>query len=1124
MLLIGAASLIANANDADEHDHSTPGAAIAAPTMMGEYVENKGQWPDPVLFRADFGVTALFAEQGRLTFSKWADDVPEKVHELQHSGDPAGTVLSGHAWYMIFTGARADATIERTGISADHFNYFIGNDPSKWATEVRHYMEVRYRDLWPGVDLRLYDQQGAFKYDLELASGDRVDQVGFTYEGLDAIGVNEKGELVLRTSVGELYESTPVAWYADGAKEKVECSFILNGNSVGFKLAEGTDRSRPIVIDPLLIASTLSGTGNIGSTQNYGHTATYDEAGNIYTGAICFGQGYPTTPGAFDSTFGSTSGGFGVDIAVSKLDPTGSNLLFATYLGGDGGDYPHSMVVTLANELTLYGSSDSNNYPTTPNAFDTSHNGGADIVVTKLNSTGTALIGSTYMGTSAQDGRNSLTSNYGDSYRGEIISDGSGQILVASCSHGTGFPTSTDAVQPIHGGGQDGVAFCLSPNLSTLVWSTYIGTASDDMAFGIKLNSAGEAYVAGGTSSNAFPTTAGSVQPASAGGNEAFIVHLNDNASQILHSTYFGTTGSDIAFFIQLDQNEDVYIYGQSPDGLVPIAPAGIYGVAGGGSFVAEFTADLSSSIFTTSLGPTSGGWSNGMVPVAFLVDICYNIYVSGYSPDTGWDISSDPLYSTGGFYLAVYEEDMSSLLYGTYYEGASHVDGGTSRFDSNGIVYQAVCTSGGFPTTPNAYSNVQPFGWDVGVFKIDMQQAGVQVYIQTESTQGCAPATFTFNGSGNAPQYVWDMGDGTTGLTGDTIVYTYEEVGTYVITLVGLDPATCNFSDTTMITVTVGDGQAPQASFQAEPYSSCDGFSAQFENTSTPASDIIWDFGDGETGTDNDPLHVYDAPGTYDVWLTISDDICGGTDSVLAQVVIPLPTMDYDLNSPLYLCSGSTVMLNAGGGYDSYLWDDGSNAQMISVNEPGMYTVQVTDGMCEGQDSIEVVPAPEVAKMDDVVSCPGLVSELQVPFPVNSVTWNTGSDSTSITVDESGPYWFTAIDAYGCTRIDTAEVQVIPVGEASATIPNVFTPNGDGWNDRFQVSGIGVTDFYMEVYNRWGQMMFTSSDPGNGWNGGKDNTANDTPDGTYYYIVSYKDLCSDEPKATHHGHVTLLR
>lgn len=1361
-----------------DHDHAPRSANVNtnSPVLVGEYVENKGQWDQQVLYRADFGVTALFAEKSRLTFSKWEDGAADKIHESQHLQPGTATVLHGHAWYMNFSGAQENVVVERTGTSKDYFNYFLGNDPSKWASEVRHFEEVRYRELWPGVDLRLYDQEGGFKYDVELDRGDLVDQVRFTYEGLLRLGMDDQGRLQLTTSVGELYESVPVAWYADGGREAVDCSFVLEGNSVGFKLAEGTDLSRPVVIDPLLIASTLSGTGNIGTTQNYGHTATYDEDGNIYTGAICFGQGYPTTPGAFDATFGAGGGGgWGIDIAVSKLDPTGSNLLFATYLGGDGSDYPHSLVVTLNGHLTVYGSSDSDNYPTA-NAFDATFNGGwADIVVTKLNPTGTALIGSTYVGTAEQDGRNSLTSNYGDSYRGEILADASGRIYIASCTSGSGFPTSSGAYLTSHSGGQDGVAFCLSSGLNSMEWSTYVGTAGDDMCFGIKLSSSGEPYVCGGTSSNAFPTTPGVVQPASAGDQDAFVVHFNSDASALLGSTYFGTSGQDIAFFLQLDLDDDVYIYGQSPSGTVPIAPAGTYGNAGGGIFIAGFNADLTTQVFSTSIGPNAGGWSTGMVPVAFLVDVCDNIYISGYSVGSDWATTPGALYTAGGFYLAVYEENMAGITYGTYYEGAGHVDGGTSRFDANGIVYQAVCTSGPFPTTPTAFSNVQPSSWDVGVFKIDFQVAGVNAAGASTLNEGCAPIQIDFSNASTGDMWIWDFGDGSPTVEAFEPSHLYDTPGNYIVTLIAMDSLSCNLADTTFLPVTIGEPQVitadmviqqmpdcdniymegenlstgqniaftwifddgttsadtnvvhnyttpgsynvqliaydptgcspgdtvsqvielqpsgdVTASFTVEEVPGCDELTVNCQNTSlaiapmltwdmgdgteltgdqishvyqgvgtytitlmvsdtsicgqsdqttmdvtvlpsepisadftadqvfdcdnlllttqnnstgtnavydwqlsdgaqytsenvehtfsgagtytitltvtdslgcypteTATMDVVidpivpvvadfdlaqvgncvlltvetinqstgdsisisWDMGDGTIYTDEAPTHSYTDPGTYNVTLTITDLGCGNDDemTIPVEMINELPIVTL---GDTVVCPDATAELVAGGTPGNYIWSTGATTQSIVVEFGGSYTVTVTNDVCQGTATVEVIQGVEMELAYEVDACPNEAVDITVPIEGLAYEWSTGGNARTEQVVGAGDYIFHVIDPLGCPHTDTVTVIALDE-EPQLFAPNAFSPDGDGVNEIFKVVGYGEEDVDFTIYNRWGELLWTSKSAADGWDGMYKGVP--VKNDVYVYQLKYTGKCNAEEREVI-GHVTVLR
>ena len=1045
---------------------------VAPPARTpARYLENKGQWPTQVLYHTNFGELALWAERDRITFSKWETGIGEKVHELLHApgSERDGTPLHRHAWRMHLQGA-APTAIEALSPGTTGYNYFIGNDPTKWAGDVRAFDEVIYRNAWPGIDLRLHAGGNNFKYDVRLSANADPDAVRLRYEGLNGLSLEDDGRLVLATSVGDLVELAPVAWYADGAMEHVPCAFVIRRDGVGFRFGQGVDRSRPIVIDPVLVASTLSGTGDVGTTQNYGHTATYDQQGNIYTGCICFGQGYPTTTGAFDATYG---GGFGVDIAVSKLTPDGTDLLAATYLGGAGGDYPHSLVVTNASQLCVYGSSDSNDYPVSSDAFDGSANGGADIVVTKLTPNMNNIVGSTYVGTAGEDGRNTFTFNYGDSYRGEVITDGLGNVLIASCTNGTGFPTTSGAYQTALAGGQDGVLFSLSPDLSGMNWSTYMGTSGGDMCFGIKLDDAGGVYACGSTDSNALPTTAGAYQGANGGGHDGFVVHLTNDAGTLAQCTYFGYATDDDAFFLQVDNQDHVYIYGQTDN--VPIAPAGTYGESGGPVFVAELQPDLSSTVFTTQLGASSGGFG-GMVPVAFLVDNCRRIYISGYSVSSGMTISPDALYTDGGFYLAVYDQHMTGTapLYATYYSGASHVDGGTSRFDKNGIVYQAVCTSGGFPTTPGAWSNTQPSGWDVGVFKIDFEQNGVNANITASAIAGCAPDTVVFSAWGEYETLLWDFGDGSATSTDTMPAHLYTDPGTYVVTLIAYDPTSCNLSDTATVIVSIGSATAVEPSFTYTQAGGCEPYTVVLTNTTPGAdNDYDWDLGDGTTATTTNVTHTYPGAGTYTVWLTVQDNVCLNTDSASQEIVVtePVPLEALFTSTQTDFCTGLTITtLNASTGPAGleYTWDMGDGTVLsggsvtYTYTEPGVYTVELLayDPLC-----------------DD-----------------------------------------------GATYAVEVEVQESPLLSEGLIVPNIFSPNNDGENDSFFPIPNAHDNVELTVYNRWGQKIYETPGAFQPWDGRVPNNK-PAPDGVYYYLLDYKLPClGTEITGREEGYVHIVR
>jgi len=765
---------------------SFAGDGTAAPAP---FVRNMGQWSAPFNYQASAGNLTVFLEPGALTWSLLQPDHADVLHDAMHDG--AEPMIAGHAWRVHFDGARSGA-MEAEGRSERTTNYILGSDPARWRSGVPAFSAVQYTEPWPGVAMRIYQQDGSFKYDLTLQPGADEQGIDLRYEGLDGLAIDRNGDLLLTTSLGVIRELAPVAWYADNATQKVNCRYVLNGNVVSYEIS-GADRSRGIVIDPVLIASTLSGTGDIGTTTNYGHSAAYDLLGNIYTGARCFGQGYPVTLGSFQSLYG----GGGTDMAFSKLNSDGSQLIWATYVGGTGLDIVHSLFADDSGTLYAMGSSTSTDFPVTANAYDGTHNGDVDMVVLRIQDDGASLVGSTYMGGLLADGYNAVGINYGDGYRGEIIIDGSGNCYVTGPSSSTDLPTTVGAWQTGSAGGQDGAVFSFNGDMSTLLWSTYIGGAQEDMAYGLRLDGTGGVYVCGSTASSTLPTTSGTYQASYQGGDyDGFIMHLGVNGGSLIASTFFGTSERDDLFFVDLDGAGNVFVYGQT-NGTIAIQPVGTYGMSGGDICLAKFDASLSTAVFTSVLGAPSP-WGYTLVPVAFMVDLCGHPCISGYSAESGLPTTADLLYAQTNenrFYLAVFDVDMTGLMYGTYYTG-DHVDAGTSHFDPNGIVYQAVCTSGSFPTTPNAWSSTQPAGWDVAVFKIDLEQAGCQVYVLAPPQNLCSNMSYDFVGNGNAVDWEWEFGDGTGVFPGQSVSHAFMQPGGYLVTLRGTDQATCNVSD----------------------------------------------------------------------------------------------------------------------------------------------------------------------------------------------------------------------------------------------------------------------------------------------------------------------------------------
>lgn len=1130
---------------AHDHGHGVPGHA-----PMVQFHLNKGQWPEQVLYRANTPGGAVFVQQEGFTH------VLVKGGARSVHGRPGAVAdpLRMHAYRVRFEGGFAQGH-QGTATMGHYVNYFLGNDPSHWATGVPVHGGVELEDVYPGIDLMISGASG-LKYDWVVAPGADPRSIVLHFEGQDAM-LEEFGVLRIRTSAGDVIEQRPVAWQeVHGRKEPVAVFYSVQGDRVSYRFPNGHDPRYRLVIDPVVTFCTYSGS----SADNFGTTATYDEQGHLYGAGTVFGIGYPTTLGVLQTDFGGTEFDGTTDMGITKFSADGTDLIWSTYLGGSDSEVPHSMVVNAAGELYVLGTTGSADFPTSNGCHDATFGGGStppfvgsygftyfsgcDAVVAHLNASATDLIGSTFVGGSANDGLNQnspLLRNYGDPFRGEIILDAFEQPIIAMSTASADLFTTPGAPQPAFGGGLDAYVFRMDPALSAMLWATYYGGSDLDAGLGVQVSTTGDVYVTGGTLSTDLLMAGTPYSPVNQGGADGFIARFNGEGSALLGATYLGTSSFDQSYFVQLDTEDQVYVVGQTT-GAFPVS-SGVYANPQASQFLQKFSPDLSTSIWSTRIG---GNGLENVSPSAFLVSICGQIYFSGWGGSTnpagggvtqsstiGLPVTPDAHQSTtdgSDFYLIVLEPDAAALTYATFFGGSSaeHVDGGTSRFDKDGIVYQAVCAgcSGTFPTTPGAWSSTDMGqNCNLGVFKINFEQ-GVQAFINVDATDllACLEQPFVFNAEGNAAVYTWDFGDGSPMVEGTTVAHVYDAVGSYEVMLIGSDDASCNGADTAFVTVNVILPTAIEAQFDPIPSSDCDGYSVEIFNLSTGSTQFIWDFGDGTGSTVTNPVHSYASAGAYDITLGVIDPVCVDTVFVTERIELVPASIDFRPVSPLALCNGQSVVADAGPGYDSYAWSTGALTQQIVVTAPGSYGIVVTDGFCEGEGTIIVQETPAHPPVPDALTCVEASLVLAPDYPVQEIVWSTGATTPAITVTEQGTYWFDAIDALGCAVTDTIEVLIAPPGEGEAFIPNVFTPNGDGKNDTFQVRGLAISDFRMEIYNRWGQLMFETEQPTRGWNGGLDNSADKAPDGTYYYVIDMKDQCSDEPGTNHTGHVTLLR
>lgn len=1167
--------------------------ALAQSYYSLEFIENKGQWGKQFLYKAEVGNGVFFLQQNGFTVLQHNEEDYKRVMELMHGHDhkenagpakdspgPDGIrsdpdqnnrTIRSHAYRVTFAGSTPESEVSGDQLIQATSNYFIGNDPSKWKTGVRSYKVMTYKNMYPNVDIRYYSDGGRLKYDIVAHPGADISRIVLKYDGAEKLSV-KNGELIIKTSLGETKELSPYSFQIiNGKKETVNCQYAVKGNQVSFSV-KNYNRNETLVIDPTLIFGTFTGS----RTSNWGYTATPGADGSFFAGGIVFGTGYPVTTGAFQSNFAGGSGS--IDIGITRFSPTGNSRIYSTYIGGVGEDLPHSLIADAQGNLVVLGRTTSNDYPITPGGVF-GPRGGTDIVITKLNAAGTALIGSVIIGGSGTDGANidpavsptcnSLLYNYGDNARSEVILDLAGNVYIAASTQSNDFPV-LGGVQATRGGAQDAVVMKLTPNLNTVLFSTYLGGSADDAGFVLKINPLNNnIYVSGATSSANFPgNKAGSIQPTFQGGAgdiDGYISILSNDGSTLIRTTFLGTPSIDIIYGIQFDRNGFPYVMGITLGNWTVVnAP---YVNAGSKQFISKLQPDLSAYVYSTVYGAANS--IPNISPVAFLVDRCENVYVSGWggklnpcsstscfdsktSGTSGMPITPGAIKSTTDnrdFYFFVMERNAASQLYGSFIgqtggEG-DHVDGGTSRFDTRGAIYQAVCANCGgnnacasspitvpFPVTPGVVAPVNgALGsgssgeCNLAALKIAFDFDGVGTGVQSSilglanDSSGCIPLKVDFSDTiASAQTYTWDFGDGSPLVTTTTpnVSHTYTTVGIYRVKLLATDNTKCIPVDSSFVQIAARNDRAV-LDLNAVKLPPCQSLDFRFDNLSVAppgkpftGNKFIWDFGDNTprqvTGTGS-VNHTYAAPGTYNVKLILNDtSYCNGPDSIVRTIRLS-PNVDAQFVTPPAGCVPYTAVFNntslAG---QTFIWDFGDGSTFTGANPPpkvysntGTYTITLIandPSTCNLTDTTRQTITVHPNPVAGFSYSPNPSQENTPTAFTNTSTgavryfWSFGDGDTSLLTNPTHQYNVTgtfdacliAYNQFGCA--DTVCQQISTIIVPLLDVPNAFTPNGDGINDKVFVRGFGIAKMNFRIYNRWGQLVFQSADQANGWDG----------------------------------------
>lgn len=685
-----------------------------------QFAANRGQMDAQVKFLARGQGYNLFltATEAVLTFTKPPRQSDVTMHRHETVATTATSALRARAaspvLRMKLAGAATDPQIEGAAELPGKLNYFIGNDPTQWRTNVPTYAQVRYRDVYPGVDVVYYGRQRELEYDLIVAPGVDPDVVKLAFDGAQQLRLDARGDLLIATNANEVRLHKPTIYQetVGGVRQEIAGRYVLQPKqqskvakqkppAVGFEIA-AYDRTRPLVIDPVftLAYSTYLG----GANAEIGQRIAVDADGNAYVTGFTDSLNFPTANPLQPNNGGPR------DAFVTKLNPAGTALVYSSYLGGNGDDVGYALALDGARNVYLAGATSSTNFPLANPLQATVGGGASDAFVAKLNADGDALIYSTYLGGSNAD------------YGSGLAIDTTGAAYVSGVTFSTNFPTA-NALQPANAGLSDAFVAKLNPTGSALVYSTYLGGSGAESQFfrfnsphpvRIGVDGAGRAFVAGHTRSGNFPVV-NAFQPNNSNTNSqtVFVSGLSADGASFIYSTYLGGDRDDVAYDIKVDAVGNAFVVGETFSCDFPTT-AGAFQtfpdpncLAGSNSVVTAFVSKIappSASGLPASLA-ASTFLGTRSIATAVALDGDGNIFVSGATSSDRFPLVS-PLQArnagaafTFDTFITQFNPTLSALGFSTYLGGTGDDYSLGLAVTPVGDVYSTGFTQADYPT-----------------------------------------------------------------------------------------------------------------------------------------------------------------------------------------------------------------------------------------------------------------------------------------------------------------------------------------------------------------------------------------------------------------------------------------
>ncbi len=697
------------------------------------FITNMGQVDKSVKFYArTFGGTVYVTENGEVVYS-----LPESKNEdYNKTNNPGNLKITRGVSIREQFNSIDPAQIFGENPTATEVNFYRGTNKSKWKSNIRTYQIVNLGKVSDKISLKLK----AFGDNVEklffLEQGANPDNIIVKLDGTNSLSLSDKGELELGTDFGFIKFTKPVAYQEiQEKKEYVNVAYWVKDNTYGFTLGE-YDKTKGLVIDPL-IASTFLG-GSYDDGENYVYVNANENQEIYVTGGV-HSYDLPITPGAYDKVYN----GGDSDVFISKFNSDLSILIASTYFGGNEIDYATSLFFDKNGDVIIAGSTESNDLPITDNAYDGSFNstpGGLgyerDVFIAKFNSDLSNLLASTYLGGMDEDGI----------YNTYLNMDNAGNIYVSSSTYSTNFPTTPNAYNTSINDVNDVFIAKFDNTLSKLSASTLIGSRGWDQCYSIELDSHDNVYICGIGGGPDFPTTPGAYQTNWIWYGDAYIAKFDTSLSTLLASTYLGGSHTEDIFDMVLDQNDNVYVTGETQSSDFPVTHNAYDLSFNGGTdiFVSKLDGDLTTLQASTYLG---GSGFETYLNASLTLDKDNNIYVTSGtgSPDfpvteNAYDTDFDGYFDV---FISKFNNDLKSLtastfIGGEYWDFGNHI----ISFDQNILVVGQTYSST-FPTTPGAYDEIYNLNGDIFISIFDRDLSGRGTTNISNNKDVILPSTF---------------------------------------------------------------------------------------------------------------------------------------------------------------------------------------------------------------------------------------------------------------------------------------------------------------------------------------------------------------------------------------------